>query len=405
MHRTRKSRGGGARGGVTVSVFILLAAMLVSVGLGAGFLLTRSRIPQSLESSTSAGSMKVAASQFDDARSVQLTVTLGTSSTIVSPVAGRVTASHCAANATISSGGAPISVDAIPVLALHTVTPPYRTLTSGTKGPDARSLNDALRSLGYAAPDSDWFTWNSITAYNKLADSVGARRITKEGGWAIDPSFFIWLPSASATVAECRVSVGQQIAQGAELLVTSAAPVKATLPVSAAAASSGGASGAAGSGVTSGDLVAGDRVLSIGSTTVPVPTGTTELTDQSVLSAITGSTEYRMASLGSGSGQMGSGAGTGGSGGTGASGGGSSEGGTVQVSYTWRLAQPIEAVTVPPSSLYRASGGKACVTVSGKPTPVSIIASQLGKTMVAPDGVGSFSSVDVSPASDEPCRG
>ncbi|KAA8818433.1 hypothetical protein CSQ85_07950 [Bifidobacterium rousetti] len=387
MHRTRKPRGGDARGGVTVSVFVLLAAMLLSVGLGAGFLLTRSRIPQSLESSEPAGSMKVAASRFDDARSVQLTVTLGTSSTIMSPVAGTVTASRCATNAVVASGGAPISVDAIPVLALHTGTPPYRTLTSGTKGPDARALNDALRSLGYAAPDSDWFTWNSITAYNKLADSVGARRITKEGGWAIDPSFFIWLPSASATVAECRVSVGRQITQGAELLVTSAAPVKAALPAGAA----------------TGDLVAGDRVLTIGSTTVPIPAGTAELTDPGVLAAITGSTEYRLASLGGGSGQMGAGGGTGASGsGSGVSGG---EGGTVQVSYTWRLAQPIEAVTVPPSSLYRASGGKACVTVSGKPTSVTIIASQLGKTMVAPDGVDSFSSVDVSPASDAACRG
>ena len=392
MHRTRKPRGEGARGGVTVSVSVLLAAMLLSVGLGAGFLLTRSRIPQSLESSEPAGSMKVAASRFDDARSVQLTVALGTSSTVMSPVTGTVTASRCAANAVVASGGTPISVDAVPVLALHTVTPPYRTLTSGTKGPDARSLNDALRSLGYAAPDSDWFTWSSITAYNKLADSVGARRITKEGGWAIDPSFFIWLPSASATVAECRVSVGRQITQGAELLVTSAAPMKATLPAGAA----------------SGDLVAGDRVLAIGSTAVPIPVGTTELTDPGVLSAITGSTEYRLASLSGGSGQMGagmvSGGGTGAGGsGSGASGGG--EGGSVQVSYTWRLAQPIEAVTVPPSSLYRASGGKACVTVSGKPTPVTIIASQLGKTMVAPDGVDSFSSVDVSPASDAACRG
>ncbi|PST48549.1 hypothetical protein COO72_07445 [Bifidobacterium callitrichos] len=366
---------------MTVSVFVLLAAMLLAVGLGAGFLLTRSRIPQSLESSEPAGSMKVAASRFDDARSVQLTVTLGTSSTVVSPVSGTVTASRCAVNAVVASGGAPISVDAIPVLALHTVTPPYRTLTSGTKGPDARALNDALRSLGYAAPDSDWFTWNSITAYNKLADSVGARRITKEGGWAIDPSFFIWLPSASATVAECRVSVGRQITQGAELLVTSAAPVKAALPAGAA----------------TGDLVAGDRVLTIGSTTVPIPVGTAELTDPGVLSAITGSTEYRLASLGGGSGQMGAGGS-----GSGASDG---EGGTVQVSYTWRLAQPIEAVTVPPSSLYRASGGKACVTVSGKPTPVTIIASQLGKTMVAPDGVDPFSSVDVSPTSDAACRG
>lgn len=384
-----------ARTGVTISVIVLLAALLLSAGLAGGFLLTRSRIPQSLESKTAAGSMKVTSTRFDDSRSVQLTLTLGSSSTIVSPVSGTVTSTACAKGATVASGSAPIAVDAVPQLALNTATPPYRRLTSGTRGPDARALNDALRALGYAAPDSDWFVWDSIVAYNALADNAGARRITKDGGWAIDPSFFIWLPASAVTVADCRAAVGRQITQGADLFVTSAMPVKATFPNSQTAQSA--QSGQSSQSAQSSAAIAGDRIISINKQDIPVPAGTTELNDQTAMAAITSSSEYRLAAMGggtSGSAPAGADAGAG-------SGG---EGSTMQVSFTWRLANPIESIAVPPSALYDMSGGTACVTVKGDPTPVTIIASQLGKTMVSPDGVDPFPTVDVSPATSAPCR-
>ncbi|PLS29596.1 hypothetical protein [Bifidobacterium parmae] len=385
-----------ARAGVTVSVIVLLAALLLSTGVAGGFLLTRSRIPQSLESSTPAGSMTVASTRFDDSRSVQLTLALGASATVTSPVSGTVTSSDCATNATVASGSTPIAVDAVPLLALNTATPPYRRLASGTQGPDARALNDALRALGYAAPDSDWFVWDSIVAYNTLAGDVGARRITKNDGWAIDPSFFIWLPAATVTVADCRIAVGRQATQGADLFATSGAPVKATLPAS----QSGAQSASQSASTQSSGAVAGDRILTVNGQDFPVAAGTTELTDAAVLAAIAASTEYRLASLGGGSGGGGSGAaGTSTGGGT-----GTGEGGTLQVSFTWRLANPIESITVPPSALYRTSGGTACVSVKGEPTPVTIIASQLGKTMVSPDGVDPFTTVDVAPTTSKPCR-
>lgn len=374
-----------ARTGVTVSVIVLLAALLLSTGVAGGFLLTRSRIPQSLESSTPAGSMTVASTRFDDSRSVQLTLTLGASATVTSPVSGTVTSSDCATNATVASGSTPLAVDAVPLLALNTATPPYRRLASGTQGPDARALNDALRALGYAAPDSDWFVWDSIVAYNALAGNVGARRITKDDGWAIDPSFFIWLPAAAVTVADCRIAVGRQATQGADLFATSGAPVKATLPASQSGAQSSGA-------------VAGDRILTVNGQDFPITAGTAEITDAATLAAIAASTEYRLASLGGGSG------GTGASGTSSGGGTGTGEGGTLQVSFTWRLANPIESITVPPSALYRTSGVTACVSVKGEPTPVTIIASQLGKTMVSPDGVDPFTTVDVAPTTSKPCR-
>lgn len=86
-----------ARNGVSVSVAVLLALTMLAVGVAGGFLLTRSKIPPSLVSAGQAGTVAVATSQFDDARSVTLTVTLGESATVTSPVTGTVTATRLGA--------------------------------------------------------------------------------------------------------------------------------------------------------------------------------------------------------------------------------------------------------------------------------------------------------------------
>ncbi|MBT1172068.1 hypothetical protein JS528_01560 [Bifidobacterium sp. MA2] len=374
------------RNGITASIAALLALVALAVGTGGGFLLARPHTPPSLVSSTKATTITVASAPFDDTRSVALTVSLGSSATVTSPVAGTVTRLAVGAGSTLTSGGVAFDVDATPVLALHTDTPLYRTLTSGTQGADAAALNTALRRLGYNAPDSDRMTWNTIAAYNALAKSVGASQLTRDGNWAIGPDRFVWLPADTVTVNQIMTAVGRQVTAGADLLTTAAMPVKATLPTNG------------------GDTVAGDRVITIGEQQFPIPSGTTELTDPTLLAAIAGSTQFRLASLDGGSGGAvglvsGSVAGSGGT-----STGGTGEGGTLNVSYDWKLANALTVLTVPPSAIYAASGGKACVSVDAKPVPVTIIASQLGRTMVAADDADGFDHVDVTPRTTEACR-
>lgn len=371
-----------SRNAASASIVVLLALVMLAVGLGGGFLLTRSRIPSSLISSTAAGTVQVSAAPFDDARSVSLTVSLGSSSTVAAPKGGMVTASACAPGGVISSGGSLMELDAVPVLVLHTQTPLYRTLTSGTSGADALALNQALRSLGYGAPDSDWMTWDTVAAYNALAATIGARQLVAADNWAIGPDSFMWLPADSLGIASCSVAVGQRIEPGAAAFASAATPVKATLP----ADSSG--------------VVAGDRTLDINGQTFDVPAGTTELTDGALLSAIAASNEYRVAMLTGGVG------GSGGASGGDASGApsGASAGGSINISYTWKLKTPIDAITVPPSAVIQAADGVGCVASEGKSVPVRIISSQLGKTMVAPENDAAITTVEVKPASAKPCR-
>lgn len=371
-----------ARNAVSVSIIVVLALVLVAVGVGGGFLLTRSRIPSSLTSSTDAGSIMVSSAPFDDSRSVSLSVGLGSSTTVISPISGTVTASTCTVGGTIASGGSLMDVDAVPVLALHTQMPLYRTLTSGMSGADARSLNQTLRALGYAAPDSDWMTWETITAYNALANTVGAKRLTAESGWGIGPESFMWLPAESLGIASCSISVGQQATSGQAVFVSAATPVKATLPTAA------------------NDVVAGDRTLVISEQTFDIPSGATELTDAALLSAIAASTEYRLAILSGGSGGSSGGA-MAADAGTASSTVGS---GALSVSYTWRLKTPISAVTVPPSAVTHVSGSLGCVASAGESVPVRIISSQLGKTMVEAENDADITMVEIKPTDPKPCR-
>ncbi|KAB7788514.1 hypothetical protein [Bifidobacterium cebidarum] len=369
-----------ARNGVAISIVVLLALVMAAMGVSVGFLLTRSKIPPSLVSNTEAGTVNVAAAQFDDSRSVALTVSLGESSVVASPTSGTVTGISVGAGASIASGQVAFNVDAMPVLALHTDVPLYRELKSGMRGPDATGLNAALRRLGYNAPDSDAMTWDTITAYNALAQSVGARQLSRDSGWAIDPGWFVWLPADSVTVKQTSIAIGRQVAAGQDLFTTAAIPFKATLPAAAA------------------DVVAGERVITIGDQTFDVPVDSTELTDAALLSAINNSVAFRMASLGSdSSGAMSVGGVAAGNA------AGSSAGGTVNVSYDWKLKQPLTALSVPPSAIYDATAGSGCVSVDAKPVPVLIIASQLGKTMVSVGDDQAFDHVDVTPRTAAHC--
>lgn len=237
------------------------------------------------------------------------------------------------------------------------------------QGPDAYALNTALRTLGYAAPDSDYITWDTITAYNALAATQGTQALTAQNGWIIDTSLFIWFPAPSVTIASCMTSIGSTIAPGQELFTTTATPSAASLPASKQ------------------DVVPGDRIITIGGAEFPITAETTTITDSNILSAIMSSNEFRLASLSNG-----------GSGNV-----GGSNGSTLNVSYTWRLSQPIEAFTVPPSALYGITDASACVSANGASVPVTIIASQLGKTIVSTQDGSMLKSVEVPAPDDQTC--
>lgn len=354
-----------ARNRVSATVSVLLAIVLVAAGAGGAFLYIKARMPRSFVSSLQTETVTVEASTFDDSHMVTVTVPQSTHQSVVSPVTGTVTRLDCAVGGQVASGSACLSVDETPVLMLYMSVPPYRAIAPNATGRDVQALNSELRRLGYGAPDSSTMTWDTITAYNALAASVGSPQLTQDTGWTLDPSMFAWLPQESVTISSTALTYGGQAVQGQELFATSIPPTSVVFSRT----------------LSAGSLAAGDRIVTIGGATYTIPDGQTTITDPAVVNAVLGSSEYAAALSSS-----------------------DPTATSVQVSYTWKLAAPLAVTSVPPASLYDVEGSSGCVVSDGSPRAVSIVASQLGRTMVTVDDGGAISSVDVLPSSAKACR-
>lgn len=388
--RSRDDDGGfPPRPRVATSVLALLAVLLLAVGAAAGFLLSRPPVPPTMVSSTQPRQVAVSISPFDDERNVTLRVTSSASQTVTTTASGTVTASSCAPNAVIRSGSVPISVDLMPKMALSTSVPPFRAMALNARGDDAAAFNAELRRLGYPAPQGDAITWDTIVAYNELAHDLGAPALTAASGWSIDPAALIWLPAPAVAVSQCLARVGQNVASGQELFSTKPSVIAAAIQ-------------------HDGEAAEGDRIVTIGTGQFTLAAKSTQITDAKMLAAIAASPQFAESSAsGMPANQQSQGSdaqhATSGSAPS-VTAGASPDETSVDVTYTWRLAKPVSTMSVPPSALYDVTERTACVTVSGKPAAVTIVASQLGRSMVSAQDGSTFRTVDVPARGSASCH-
>lgn len=376
--KMRRGEASGRRGAVSVSVMVLVAFVMLACGAAVGFLTTRGMVPETVVSATEGGSVRPVRGQFDDARSVTVTVSSGQGQSVVAGRGGKVTADSCAPGTQAVSGTSLFAIDGTPQLMLHVATPLYRPLTSGMKGQDAAALNAELRRLGYAAPNGNAVTWDTIVAYNALARNVGTRQVTRDSGWTIAVDDFIWLAQPDAAIASCQAQLGSVVGSGEALFSTLAAPTHADVSMPE-------------------DVIAGERELVVDDAVFDLPQGSTQITDPTVLDAILGSNEYLSAktesSAGQGTSMTATGAVT-----------GSVPVASVQARFSWRLKTPLQVWQVPPAALYDVNGSSGCVVSDGKPVAVNVIASELGKTKVTVDGSGVLGKVNLEPSGFPACR-
>lgn len=358
---------------VGASVIAALVVAALAAGTAGGFLITRSRIPDAVVSSTEPGTLKATEGEYDDPLNVSLTMTTGAGQTITSPAGGVVTATTCTPGATLDSGGSLVAVDGTPVLALHTTVPPYRSLKPGDKGADAAALNAELRRLGKDAPDGEAVTQATITAFNAVAKAVGAAVTTKELGWTIPSTAAAWMERESVTVASCPAALGTTITPGEPLIVAAGVPQPAAVTFAKT------------------PTMDGARSLQVDDKRFPLAADATRIDDQAVLDAVLASGAYRQAQAMANAGMGGSSAGS-----TGAS--------SLTVTLTWTLDTPVATWTVSPSSLYDVNRTQACLVSDGKPVAVRIVASELGKTMVSPESGAALGQVRIKPDGGAPCR-
>lgn len=368
---------------VSISIAAVLAAAAFAVGCSVALLTLHTGVPGDLQSTQQTGSITVDTGAYDNAQSVTIRVTQGADNTLRAPVEGVLTHYDCATGTTVDSGTAPLAISGRNILALHTATPLYRVLKNGVQGPDVQALHDELRALGYVAPESDVFAWESVEAFNALADAQGTARASAENGWSVTPDMVMWIPSRSVMIKECPVRMGTTLQAGTDVMLAAPSIVGAAIVHD----DSGSASTA------STPLAAGVRTIGIGASSFDVAPNNNAgrnvepLNDRALLDAIAMSEEYQAAAAGGAQASTNT---------TPTDQARPVMGNAVDVTYQWRLKEPMTVVFVPPAALYDVQNGKACVVADGEPRAVTIVASQLGRAMVTVEDGSTLHTVELS---------
>jgi peptidoglycan hydrolase-like protein with peptidoglycan-binding domain len=313
-----------------------------------------------------------------DAISVNVTVRTISVPPLTTTASGTVTQNFCRPGVPINSGKTIAAVDGQPLIALATPQPFWRDLSIGESGSDVSQLQTELRRLGYRVGVTGTFNWITLHAIQQLAEKNGD---SSASIWTDFPlSQFVWIPSSSIVPLTCGLEVSATVAPGGTV---------ATLPSAVASAEL--------ESVPS-NAVPGDRVLLLGSTTLPVSSDG-QIVGNANLAKLTHSAAYSDYVAG----QAAS---------AGTSSGGSSDSGSdssVQgqddgVPATYRLASSIRVTIVTPAALYDQNGKQACVQSLGAAIPVTVVGSQLGETYVTLPASRSIRRITLDPANDAPCR-
>ena len=372
MRTTRGMKGNGDAP-VTASVIVVLVVVVFAMGVSGGFLLTRSRIPDAVVSSTSPGVLAATSGEYTDPRSISVTMVTGAGRAIVSSVGGVVTSTKCEPGAKLESGSGLVSVNGVPVLALYSAVPPYRDLKPGDGGDDAAALNAELRRLGKDVPDGNIVTQSTVNAFDEVSEAVGIRIPVRGSGRIVAATAVAWMDRPSATIESCPATLGSTVALGDPLIMTAGIPQPAAVSIAEQ------------------PELEGARSLEIDGKRYPLAADVSQIADQTILDAIRASGAYRQALAMAGAGM-----------------GGTTEaapvGSSLTVTLKWSLDAPIVVWSVPPSSLYDVDRSRACLVSDGKPTVVRIVASELGKTMVNVESGVPIGAVEVRPHGDGPCR-
>lgn len=154
----------------------------------------------------------------------------------------------------IASGQAVLAVDGLPVVAYVSAAPLYRDIGGEMAGEDVRTAQRLLVDLGYLQ-DADGVagasTVHAITRFN-------ADRGRGDGG-VLAVGSMLWVPEGAGAPQEVAVRVGDSVGPQVTVYLTSSSADQVTVAASA---------------------VEADRILSVGEAEVPLPAGTTSVTDQ-----------------------------------------------------------------------------------------------------------------------------
>lgn len=315
---------------------VLFACLLTFVaGLGVGLALFKVSPPESLAGAQLPTSLPVTKRQFDDARTLTLEVSPGTSSTLTSPLAGRVT-STAELGGQLASGQLIAEVNGQPIVALATSVPLWRDLPSDARGDDVASLQVELLRLGKEVEVTGVVDRATRRA---AAETLGVYDADSRLWSTIPAANWLWIQSPQIAIEGVEVVVGQSVGPGTPLLsVPGEAPSVRLASVPP-------------------DALPGDRVIIVGDTVFPV-NEVGQLTEPVMVQRLLDSAQFEAAKKQADGNKA------------------------VTLRVPWTLTKAVDVYAVPPQALFGTVGSDACVQSDGSAVHVQIVTSELGRALV-----------------------
>ena len=336
------------------SAVIVAVGLIVGLAVGGSIavLVIPAPVPASLVSDQQLNTVRPSVTDFADPHEVRVTVTVDSLSGVRSPRSGLLTGLSCIPGQRVVAGTGIFAVDGEPVVGLATSAPLWREISVGDDGADVGFLENELVRLGGAVDVDGTWEWADALGFDALLEAAG---VTTTDDGTVQLTSVAWLPAPVSVVAGCPVGVGTSVAPG-----TVVAQFAARLSVARL--------------TPPGDAVEGPRVLALGN--APVPVGEDgAVTDPAALALLAESPEFAEADLSAS---------------------------LPTISASWELASPVPVTVVPPSAVYGVSGARGCVAEAEGATAVTVIASQLGRTLVTAER--QLGEVLVHPEGAAPCR-
>lgn len=333
----RKARPAASGLRQNLSGVALAVAGLLGLGVGVGLLISTQFLdgaPPDIAADTPIV-VDVPVSQFDETIDVPLTVTATPHEPLRFNVAGLVTALECQPGRPLASGDVVAAVDGRRIRVLATATPLWRDLAAGDTGEDVGALQQELIRLGYTASTSGRMDASTVAAVRAWLDRDAPPTSSRV---VLSLAAVVWSPLPVVTPVTCDVALGGAATAGGPVLTPAPDVTRIAVPATVSALP----------GVT--------HRLSLGSVTVPLPSGGV-VVDPQDLATLSATPEFA----------------------------------------TWlteppdvrrlvgrvSLDVPITVGSVPPAAVIAVDSASPClIDPTGEVTPVLVVSSRLGKTLV-----------------------
>ncbi|MFD4960398.1 hypothetical protein [Microbacterium sp. NPDC058389] len=150
--------------------------------------------------------MRIHKADFLDSRPVNLQLHWVDGTDLLAPAwSGTVTEVAVGPGQAVSTGSRVLRVDGVWRIAAHTDWPFFGPVSKDSAPGDVAAVNGLLASLGYSYSQGGWNS-ASLKGVRQLAVDLGVAGASQIG--AFDPSWVIWIPADSVTVAAPLVSPG-----------------------------------------------------------------------------------------------------------------------------------------------------------------------------------------------------